>query len=237
MKPMRPRTPKLRMRALPSTLSLAAVIRVDEQTQRVDGMTLHEWLGVKSAFRHWVKRRVEDCRLVEGLDYYAVKSDRGGIIEAFEECWFTLDAAKLISMIERTDRGDEARRYFVEVERRFLRVRDELIPQLQAKIHSLESMLRQVTEPKVRKRAGQFFVTAWEKITLTDIFGLVSERLVKVRRPYAELSEAQRAVYQAQHRQATMTGLSKAQSEALSKLTLVPSAGLLPARKDDDSIQ
>jgi phage anti-repressor protein len=203
--------------------ALTEIVKVDEDVRRVDARTLHRWLGVRTEFSHWIRRRIGDCRLVSEQDYWSVKND----VNDFAEFWLSLSAAEMVSMMERTEKGNEARRYFVSVEEKFFRVRDELIPKLIEERDQAVKLLNQVTTPKVRRRKGQFIVTAWEKMVHVDIFGLIHETLVRVPRQYAQLSDAEKEVYAAKHRQATMTGISKAQSVALTRLTIVPNTPMI----------
>jgi len=236
MKPkiMKPTTVGLRMGDQEAAIALVDVIKVNESERRVDAKTLHKWLGAKSAFRHWIKRRIEDCRLEENVDFWAVKKDRVVNIGVFEEFWLSFDAAKLVSMIERTDKGNEARRYFVAVEEKFFKVRDELIPALKAENERLSGLLAQATKPKITRRKGEMRIKVWEIVrTHSPIFGLVHEDLIQVSRPYTELTDVEKLSWRTGHRQAVMTGLSLAQSDDLKKLTLVPAAGLVKTNKGD----
>ena len=88
--------------------------------QAVMGRELHKFLEVSTEYRHWFPRMV-DYGFEEGKDY-AVKNDRvrdslGREREATNHI-ISLDMAKEISMIQRTDKGKQARQYFIECERR-----------------------------------------------------------------------------------------------------------------------
>lgn len=83
------------------------------------GRDLHRFLEVNTEYRHWFPRMVE-YGFVAGEDY-AVKNDRvqdslGREREATNHV-LTLDMAKQIAMIQRTDKGRQAREYFIECER------------------------------------------------------------------------------------------------------------------------
>ncbi|MGV3071518.1 antA/AntB antirepressor family protein [Corynebacterium phoceense] len=89
-------------------------------TQAVLGRDLHAFLEVSTEYRHWFPRMV-DYGFTEGQDY-AVKNDRvqdslGREREATNHV-ISLDMAKEISMIQRTEKGKQARAYFIECERR-----------------------------------------------------------------------------------------------------------------------
>ena len=91
----------------------------NDGVQAVMGRDLHKFLEVSTEYRHWFPRMV-DYGFEEGKDY-AVKNDRvrdslGREREATNHI-ISLDMAKEISMIQRTDKGKQARQYFIECER------------------------------------------------------------------------------------------------------------------------
>ncbi|GAA5094868.1 phage antirepressor KilAC domain-containing protein [Bartonella acomydis] len=88
----------------------------DELVQTVNARELHAFLEIKSEFRNWIKNRIKECNFRENIDFItAVNFYRGGKVK---EYYITLDMAKHLSMIERNDKGHEAREYFIECERR-----------------------------------------------------------------------------------------------------------------------
>jgi phage anti-repressor protein len=92
----------------------------EQGTQCVSARTLYEFLEVKTAFTHWCNRMFE-YGFTEDQDYsviVSVKNDinpQGGRPQT--DYALTLDAAKEISMLQRTDKGKQARQYFLECER------------------------------------------------------------------------------------------------------------------------
>lgn len=87
--------------------------------QAVMGRDLHTFLGVNSNYREWFPRMVE-YGFEEGKDYASknrrVQDSLGREREATDHI-ITLDMAKEIAMIQRTERGKQARQYFIEVEK------------------------------------------------------------------------------------------------------------------------
>lgn len=92
----------------------------------VMGRDLHEFLGVKAKYADWFPRMV-DYGFTAGQDFTPnlVKST-GGRPRA--DHIITLDMAKEISMIQRTERGKQARQYFIECERHMKQLQPELTP-------------------------------------------------------------------------------------------------------------
>jgi phage anti-repressor protein len=105
---------------------MAAIITLDrrtvggEEVQTVEARKLHKFLQVEARFNDWIVRRIEEYGFEEGKDFCYSKlsskpGSRGG--HNRKDYHLTLDMAKELSMVERTDKGREARRYFIECER------------------------------------------------------------------------------------------------------------------------
>ena len=97
-------------------------IRYDEERPTVSARDLHEFLEVETDFRHWFPR-MREYGFTEGVDFNPVKIDRvqneGGrlVTRAVEDAQLTIDMAKELCMIQRTERGKQARQYFLQLER------------------------------------------------------------------------------------------------------------------------
>ncbi|MDK8477369.1 antA/AntB antirepressor family protein [Corynebacterium pseudodiphtheriticum] len=100
------------------------------------GRDLHEFLGVRRDYNNWFKQMTE-YGFTEGQDFSPnLAKSTGG--RRKQDHIITLDMAKEISMIQRTERGKQARQYFIECERRMKQLQPELTPeQLMAKVFSL----------------------------------------------------------------------------------------------------
>jgi anti-repressor protein len=99
------------------------LIKITEQQgkQAVSARELHEFLGSKRKFADWIKERIEKCGLIENEDYVSlhksVKRENGGTIRI--EYALSVDAAKELSMVEGNEKGKQARRYFIESEKKY----------------------------------------------------------------------------------------------------------------------
>lgn len=109
-----------------ATAELIPVHTNPDGGKAVMGRDLHEFLEVKANYMEWFPRMVE-YGFTAGQDFTPnlVKST-GGRPRA--DHIITLDMAKEISMIQRTERGKQARQYFIECERRLKQVQPELTP-------------------------------------------------------------------------------------------------------------
>ncbi len=103
----------------------------------VYGSELHEVLGVKSRYREWIDRRLQDIDAVENEDFQAAEiSAPSG--QTKKDHIIKLDTAKEMAMLERNNKGKEVRRYFIRVEKKYKAASlatQELSPQLQVMIN------------------------------------------------------------------------------------------------------
>lgn len=115
----------------PATDAVAGLIPVFRaeiggvEVDAVNARDLHAFLEAGKDFSNWIKDRIEKFGFQENQDFVcspilASKDQplgRGGHNRL--DYTLTLDMAKELSMVERTDKGRRARRYFIEIERRY----------------------------------------------------------------------------------------------------------------------
>lgn len=86
----------------------------------VNARELHAFLGNKRQFVDWIKQRIEQYGFIENQDYEVihnfVKNPNGG--RPSEEYALSIDMAKELSMVENNEKGKQARRYFIECEKK-----------------------------------------------------------------------------------------------------------------------
>lgn len=100
----------------------------------VSGRDLHEFLNIETPYAKWFSRMIE-YGFNENIDYSVldkiVQNPSGGRPQTDHA--MTLDMAKEISMIQRNDKGKQARQYFIEVEKEYKQNQidvNELSPEL-----------------------------------------------------------------------------------------------------------
>lgn len=87
----------------------------------VSGRELHDFLEVGADYRHWFPRMCE-YGFTEGEDFNSVKIDRvqneGGrmVSRTIDDHQLTIPMAKELCMIQRNERGKQARQYFLAIE-------------------------------------------------------------------------------------------------------------------------
>ena len=95
----------------------------DEQV--VSCRELHEWLEIKTPYKQWFDRML-DYDFEENVDYIAVTQKSvtaQGNEFSYVDHIITIEMAKELGMIQRTPKGKEVRRYFIQVEKAYQDIR------------------------------------------------------------------------------------------------------------------
>lgn len=99
---------------------LIKIAKDDNGNSVVSGRELHDFLEVQTPYRAWFPRMVE-YGFTENVDFisFVQKCTKPNGGRPTQDHALTLDMAKEISMIQRTEKGKQARQYFIEVEKAF----------------------------------------------------------------------------------------------------------------------
>lgn len=87
----------------------------DAERITVSARDLHEALEVKTQFKDWFPRMCE-YGFEDGKDFCSFLSESTGGRPS-QDAQITVDMAKEIAMIQRTEKGKEVRKYFIQVEK------------------------------------------------------------------------------------------------------------------------
>ena len=114
-----------------------------ELQQTVNARELHEFLEVGKDFSNWIKGRLGTLGSVENEDYLVAKigEQLPSGTKYKTEYFITLDTAKHLAMMERNDKGKQARQYFIECEKK---LREVSQPQPAQPIGEVEDKLRAI---------------------------------------------------------------------------------------------
>ncbi len=120
-------------------------ITYDSDRPTVSGRALHDALEVNTRYNDWFPRMTE-YGFSEGTDYYSILSNRsdGKAGKPRTDHQLTLDMAKELCMIQRTERGKACRQYFLAVERQWNSPEAVMARALQMANRKLEEATSQV---------------------------------------------------------------------------------------------
>ncbi len=129
------------------------LIKINKENNTVSARELHEFLGVNTQFTIWFNRMCE-YGFIDGTDYRAIIQKRltaQNNTTTFLNYEITLDMAKEISMLQRTDKGKQARQYFINCEKKLKEVaRKPLTTLEQLKLHylAIDEQNKEISEVK-----------------------------------------------------------------------------------------
>lgn len=90
-------------------------VNYDSDRPTVSARDLHEYLEVKTAFKDWFPRMCE-YGFTEGIDFCSFLSESTGGRPA-QDHQLTIEMAKEICMLQRNEKGRQARQYFINLEK------------------------------------------------------------------------------------------------------------------------
>ena len=98
-------------------------IKVENDQQLVSARDLHKGLGLKRKFTDWVKQNFKDFE--EGIDYEGslistpYNKKYPDKLQTIQDYALTIDMAKQLCLMSRTEKGKQYRKYLIEVERKW----------------------------------------------------------------------------------------------------------------------
>jgi len=160
-------------------------VNYDGEKQTVSGRSLHEFLEVGTHFKDWFPRMCE-YGFTEGIDFNPLKIEQVQIegsrevTRATVDYQLTIEMAKELAMLQRTEKGKQARQYFIQLEKawnspealmaRALKMADVKILEYKNAVFQLEGKL-EAQRPKV------IFAEALEVSSNTILIGELAKIL------------------------------------------------------------
>ena len=158
-------------------------ITYDNDRPTVSARELHEFLEVKTAYKDWFPRMCE-YGFSEGIDFCSFLSESTGGRPA-QDAQLTIDMAKEVCMLQRNDKGKQARQYFIQLEKdwnspekvmaRALRIADERIKVLSAENAAL------TVDNTIMKPKAEYFDELVDRNLLTNFRETAKQLEIKER--------------------------------------------------------
>lgn len=144
------------------------LIKVDYSTDRptVSARELHEFLGIETRYNDWFRRMCE-YGFSEGQDFYSFLSESTGGRPA-QDAQLTIDMAKEICMLQRNEKGKQARQYFIQLEKDWNSPEKVMARALQIADQKLHMLAAQVEEMRPHALLGRAITTADTSILIGD---------------------------------------------------------------------
>ena len=220
-------------------MELIKITTNENGEQLVSGRELHEFLEVGTEYKKWFSRMTE-YGFVENTDFTRVtqKCPTPGGVQNITDHAMTLDMAKEISMIQRTEKGKQARLYFIEVEKQYKLDTSSLSPELQFMNSVVQSLAKQEMATKQLSNKLDNITeivalntTDWRK----DCRALIN-KMAKTQGGFGAYQEIQAAIYEEVDRRAGSSlntrltnfrrraaeeGVSKSKRDKMNKLDVI----------------
>ena len=98
---------------------LLKINTTDSERITVSARDLYKFLEATERFNSWFER-MKQYGIIEGEDFTSVKSFtvvNNGAHKEIDDYQLTIDTAKQIAMLQRNEKGTQARKYFIQVEK------------------------------------------------------------------------------------------------------------------------
>ena len=100
-------------------MKLPAIQENKDLQQAVSARELYQFLEPTERFSNWFDRQVQ-YGFEEGIDYLGCKVFNTLAKQELQDYLMSVDMAKEVSMIQRSEKGKQARQYFIDCEKRLL---------------------------------------------------------------------------------------------------------------------
>lgn len=155
------------------------IIKVNYNTDQptVSARELHEFLEVKTAYKDWFPR-MREYGFAKGRDFNPLKNEQvrfegnREVKRTVDDAEITIDMAKELCMLQRNERGKQARQYFLQLERDWNSPEKVMARALQIaekKINTLSAELFKATvQNTIMQPKSDYFDELVERNTLTN---------------------------------------------------------------------
>ena len=151
------------------------LIKIDYQNDRltVSARDLHEFLEVGTAYKDWFPRMCE-YGFKEGVDFCSFLRESSGGRPA-QDAQLTIDMAKELCMIQRTDKGRQARQYFIQLEKDWNSPEKVMARALQIANRKIRHLEEKVEQDKPKVLFADAVATAKTSILIGELAKLLKQ--------------------------------------------------------------
>lgn len=156
------------------------IIKVNYENDRptVLARDLHDFLEVKTAFKDWFPRMCE-YGFSEGTDFCSFLSESSGGRPA-QDAQLTIEMAKEICMLQRNERGKQARQYFIQLEKDWNSPEKVMARALQIADKKIKRLETQIEEDRPRVLFAGAVETSKSSILIGELAKIIKQNGVKI---------------------------------------------------------
>lgn len=156
------------------------IIKVNYENDRptVLARDLHDFLEVKTAFKDWFPRMCE-YGFSEGTDFCSFLSESSGGRPA-QDAQLTIEMAKEICMLQRNERGKQARQYFIQLEKDWNSPEKVMARALQIADKRIKRLETQIEEDRPRVLFAGAVETSKSSILIGELAKILKQNGIKI---------------------------------------------------------
>lgn len=157
----------------------------DPERITVSARDLHSFLEVGADFRHWFPRMCE-YGFEQGRDFNPVKFDRvqneGGrtVSRIVDDAQITIDMAKELCMLQRNEKGKQARQYFIQLEKDWNSPEKVMARALQIANKKLQVLEAQAEENRPKVLFADSVAASHTSILIFDLAKILKQNGVEI---------------------------------------------------------
>ena len=153
-------------------------VNYDNDRPTVLARDLHDFLEVKTAFKDWFPRMCE-YGFSEGTDFCSFLSESTGGRPA-QDAQLTIEMAKEICMLQRNERGKQARQYFIQLEKDWNSPEKVMARALQIADKKIKRLETQIEEDKPKVLFAGAVETSKSSILIGELAKILKQNGIKI---------------------------------------------------------
>lgn len=152
---------------------LLKINTTDSERITVSARELHKALEVSTDFNHWFTRMCE-YGFEDGKDFTTFLSESTGGRPS-QDAQITVDMAKEIAMLQRTEKGKEVRKYFIQVEKEWNSPERVMARALEIAHKTIETLKVENSEMKPKALFADAVAVSNSNILIGDLAKLIKQ--------------------------------------------------------------
>lgn len=163
------------------------IIKVNYENDRptVLARDLHDFLEVKTALKDWFPRMCE-YGFSQGVDFNPLKNEQvrlegdRQVTRMIDDAQLTIEMAKEICMLQRNDRGKQARQYFIQLEKDWNSPEKVMARALQIADKKIKRLETQIEEDKPKVLFAGAVETSKSSILIGELAKILKQNGIKI---------------------------------------------------------
>lgn len=160
-------------------------VNYDNDRPTVLARDLHDFLEVKTAFKDWFPRMCE-YGFSQGVDFNPLKNEQvrlegdRQVTRMIDDAQLTIEMAKEICMLQRNERGKQARQYFIQLEKDWNSPEKVMARALQIADKKIKRLETQIEEDKPKVLFAGAVETSKSSILIGELAKIIKQNGIKI---------------------------------------------------------